>query len=93
MSWCSVLGCQEVKSSLRKAHSFPGVDETELRECWIKFCGQQPDWNPNKQAKICGAHFNDSDFGLDVKGNIKKKLKFGAVPNWKVCYLSIFWNL
>ena len=88
MNWCSVGGCEEVKSSGIRTHSFPEVDKIELRERWIKFCGQQPEWKPKKQAKICGAHFVNSDFGVDLKGNIKRKLKSGAFPSLKVCYLS-----
>ena len=81
MSWCSVLGCEEVKGSVRNDHSFPEIDEIELRENWIKFCGQQPEWKPLKEAKICGAHFKDTDFKEDQTATLKSE----ACPSLKVC--------
>lgn len=85
MSWCSVLGCKEDKNFNRKEQKFPETDRVELRERWIKFCGQQSDWTPNKEAKICGAHFRDTDFQEDQEEIVKP----GVIPSLKVWFFFI----
>ena len=85
MSWCSVLGCQVDKDSVRDEYSFPGIDEIELRENWIKFCGQLPDWKPDNHAKICRAHFKYTDFKEDQKADLKSR----AFPSLRVSLLYL----
>lgn len=58
--FCAVLGCDKNRNSNVVIHNFPR--NSEQAKYWIKFCGREARWVPQKNQGICSIHFNDDNY-------------------------------
>lgn len=72
---CSVKNCRKPGTSLFR---FP--NNIEIREEWIKFCGNEIWWKPNTASRICSNHFEKEYITLTEKITRLEKI---AVPTIK----------
>ena len=88
MVFCAVATCN-VRSGRDKDVAFFGFPESpNLRKAWIWKCGRKG-LKPSKHAKVCEAHFVDSDFivsrsfadSLNFCQKLRLRLKPDAIPS------------
>ena len=88
MVLCAVATCN-VRSGRDKDVAFFGFPESpNLRKAWIWKCGRKG-FKPSKHAKVCEAHFVDSDFivsrsfadSLNFCQKLRLRLKPDAIPS------------
>ena len=77
---CSIFGCikKHSKGGDTSFHAFP--KDPDIRSQWILATRRQ-NWNPPKSAWVCSDHFNKNDFVEMFPGQVRKKLKKGAIPS------------
>ncbi|CAI6355402.1 unnamed protein product [Macrosiphum euphorbiae] len=77
---CCVIGCKTlyVREGIVnfKLHRFP-LSNPETLPVWIAATGRGKDWTPCKSSRLCGNHFEDSEYKL---GHGKNVLKSTSVP-------------
>uniref|UniRef100_A0A2S2QE34 THAP domain-containing protein 1 n=1 Tax=Sipha flava TaxID=143950 RepID=A0A2S2QE34_9HEMI len=75
---CSVAGCKSlyVKKDNVKLHRFP-LTNSETLPIWIAATGREKGWKPCKSSRLCGNHFQESEY---IVGHGKGVLKATAIP-------------
>ncbi|XP_025201690.1 uncharacterized protein LOC112599140 [Melanaphis sacchari] len=76
---CSVTCCKSLytkDNSKVRLHRFPLTDPETL-PLWIAATGREKDWKPCKSSRLCGNHFEKSEY---IIGHGKGVLKTKSVP-------------
>ncbi|XP_022168469.1 uncharacterized protein LOC111032442 [Myzus persicae] len=76
---CSVTGCKSLYSKDNtkvRLHRFP-LSNPETLPLWIAATGREKDWTPCKSSRLCGNHFENSEY---IIGHGKNVLKTTSVP-------------
>ncbi|XP_060864561.1 THAP domain-containing protein 1-like isoform X1 [Metopolophium dirhodum] len=77
---CSVTGCKSLYSKEDnvkvRLHRFP-LSNPETLPVWIAATGREKDWKPCKSSRLCGNHFENSEY---IIGHGKNVLKATSVP-------------
>ncbi|XP_027849022.2 uncharacterized protein LOC114128653 [Aphis gossypii] len=76
---CSVTCCKSLyeKDNVKvRLHRFP-LSDPEILPAWIAATGREKDWKPCKSSRLCGNHFEKSEY---IIGHGKGVLKTKSVP-------------
>ncbi|XP_050536695.1 THAP domain-containing protein 1-like [Daktulosphaira vitifoliae] len=79
---CSVTGCKSLYARENvKLHRFP-LGNAETLPHWIAATKREPEWKPCKSSRLCGNHFQESEY---IVGHGKGILKSSAIPTIDYC--------